>query len=74
MKLNEYLDEHGTQQTTVARRAGVHHRTVSNILQGKDILLSVALQIEDATKGKVTVYDMAPQKFIERQKNKKVLI
>jgi DNA-binding transcriptional regulator YdaS (Cro superfamily) len=65
MKLQEYLDEHGTPKNTLAKRAGIHHTTVARVLKGHEILLSVALRIEEATKGQVTCHEMAPQAYLE---------
>jgi DNA-binding transcriptional regulator YdaS (Cro superfamily) len=66
MLLREYLDEHGTLQVHVARKAGLSHRTIANALDGKDIRLSVALKIEDATKGQVTCRDLAPDSYLSK--------
>lgn len=66
MLLKDYLEEHGTQQVHVARRAGVSHRTIASALNGKDIRLSVALKIEDATKGKVTCRELAPDSYLSK--------
>ncbi len=67
MRLREYLDEHGTLQSHLARRANVHHRTIASALSGADIRLSVALQIEDATKGLVTARELAPNCYLKDQ-------
>ncbi len=71
MRLEEYLEEHGTPNIVLARRAGIHHTTVTRSLQGHEILLSVALKIEDATKGQVTCRDLAPDIYLESQPDDK---
>jgi predicted transcriptional regulator len=68
MELKEYLDECGMPMSELARRAGITHTTVYSIVKGRDIRLSVALQIEDATKGKVTPRELAPNAYISKRK------
>lgn len=70
MFLKEYLEEHGTPLRVLARRANISHATIINILAGKDIRLSVALQIEDATKGQVKCRDLAPAAYHLEKINK----
>ncbi len=67
MRLEEYLEEHGTPNIVLARRAGIHHTTLARTLQGHEILLSVALKIEDATKGQVTCRDLAPEQYLSER-------
>jgi DNA-binding transcriptional regulator YdaS (Cro superfamily) len=71
MRLHEYLEEHGTPNIVLARRAGIHHTTLARTLQGHEILLSVALKIEDATKGQVTCRDLAPDVYLESKPHDK---
>lgn len=60
MKLREYFDTHSVKIRVFARKANVSIRTVYSIMQGHDLTLSVALRIEEATHGCVTLYDMKP--------------
>ena len=64
MRLEEYLEEHGTPKIALARRAGIHHTTLKRVLEGHEILLSIALKLEDATKGEVTCRDLAPVNYL----------
>ena len=66
MELKEYLDECGMPMSELARRAGVTHTTIYSIVKGRDIRLSVALQIEDATKGRVTPREIAPNAYTSK--------
>jgi len=66
MKLKDYLNEVGIPIEKFARRAGVCATTIQNVIQGKrDLRVSVAIKIEDATLGdngkpKVTIREMVP--------------
>lgn len=72
MKLSAYLEQHGTPITVFARRIGVSGATVHNILKKrKDMWLSVALKIEEYTKGQVTCKDLLQEKFHESTKKTK---
>ena len=70
MKLNDYLEQEGITMTRFARKIGVHRHTLISILEGYDTKLSVALKIEEATKGAVKCKDLAPTK--RRQSSKEV--
>lgn len=58
MNLKEYLDETGCTLTKFAKRANMSVQTIRNILDGKDMYLSIASKIEVATKGNVTCQDL----------------
>lgn len=66
MKLKDYLIEVGIPIEKFARRAGVSATTIQNVIQGKrDLRVSIAIKIEDATLGdngkpKVTCREMIP--------------
>ena len=62
MKLSDYLKQEGIRQTIFARRIGVNINTLHNILKGYDTRLSVALSIEEVTRGSVKPKDLAPTK------------
>ena len=76
MKLKEYLSEVGIPIEKFARRAGVCATTIQNVIQEKrDLRVSVAIKIEDATLGdngkpKVTIREMVP-KHLRRVQPKK---
>lgn len=62
MKLEEYLDKYQTPVAALARKAGVCPTTIRYILYGKDIRLSVAKAVADATHGEVSLEDLAARK------------
>ncbi len=50
MNLKEFFEDTGMTQATLSRRAGVSQATISKILRGHDIRLSIAIKISNATK------------------------
>lgn len=65
MELQGYLEETGMPLAELARRASINPRTIKNILERKaDIRLSVALRLEDATKGQVKCRDLLSEEFL----------
>jgi DNA-binding transcriptional regulator YdaS (Cro superfamily) len=76
MKLKEYLNEVGIPIEKFARRVGVCATTIQNVIQEKrDLRVSIAIKIEDATLGdngkpKVTIREMVP-KHLQRINPKK---
>jgi DNA-binding transcriptional regulator YdaS (Cro superfamily) len=75
MKLQEYLDTYGTPKMALARKAGISRPSLNGILDGRDLRISVALKLEDATAGLVTCREMAPLAYeaalMNKTKNKK---
>lgn len=67
MKLNEYLTEMGIPIAGFARRVGVSMMTIRRILEGAEPKVSVALKIEELTKGQVTCHDLVS---IKKRKTK----
>lgn len=60
MKLGEYLENKGWSPSLFARKCGLSHTTVHNIVyEIKNISLNTALTIQKATDGEVTFEDMA---------------
>jgi len=53
MHLKKWLDNNGLTYQEFANRIGIHRQTIVNLMGGKDIRLSVAAKIEDATLGVV---------------------
>jgi plasmid maintenance system antidote protein VapI len=68
MKLKDYLDDLGIPIATFARKLNVSRNTLHNIIKGQDIRLSIALKIEELTKGQVTCHDLETS---SEQANKK---
>ena len=66
MKLNEYLKETGIPLVVFAKKAGISVATVNNIITNiKDMYLSVAIRIEETTKGQVTCRELISKRFNE---------
>jgi plasmid maintenance system antidote protein VapI len=53
MHLKKWLDINGLTYQEFADRIGTHRQTIVNLMAGKDIRLSMAARIEDATLGVV---------------------
>jgi DNA-binding transcriptional regulator YdaS (Cro superfamily) len=58
MQLKTYLEKLGETQLNFCKRAGISHRTLLNILNRKDIMLSIAIKIEKGTGGIVTCREL----------------
>ncbi len=58
MHLKKWLDNNGLTYQEFANRIGIHRQTIVNLMGGKDIRLSVAAKIEDATLGVVKCRDL----------------
>lgn len=57
LTLQEYLYRRGVQQTFIAKQAGVSKETINRILRrGFAPTLKLAIAIEKATNGEVSVY------------------
>ncbi len=71
MKLSEYLDERGIPIAAFARKLGISAATIHHILkENRDLRLSVAVRIEEATKGSVVCRELLPNRFLEIQNRK----
>ncbi len=71
MNLRQFLDETGMPITELARRSNVSPATIHNVLAGKkDLYLSVAIMIEEATKGRVTHRELLPEHLLEDHKGR----
>lgn len=67
MRLDQYLEDFGSTVSNIARKANLNPMTVRNILnEKKDVLLSTALSIENATKGQVTCREMLPRTLLSQ--------
>jgi hypothetical protein len=62
MKIDEYLERYRTPVNELARRANLNPLTIRYIIKGKDVLLSVAKAVSEATYGEVTLEDLAARK------------
>lgn len=61
MTLKEYLETTRITQTDLARTVGVFRGTIHNIVTGRKApSIELALKIQDATDGAVTVRDLLP--------------
>jgi DNA-binding transcriptional regulator YdaS (Cro superfamily) len=61
-KLFKYLDHHGTSQKWFANKINITPNNLNMILHGRRTPgLKLALKIENATGGLVTVYDLAKE-------------
>jgi len=68
MKLKEYFEKNCINVTAFQRKCGISMNTLYKIMQGREVYLSVALRIEDATEGKVKCQDMRPTQSYIRNK------
>lgn len=72
MRLEEYLEEYGTPLTVFAAKTGASITTILNICaQRGDLLLSIALRIEEATKGQVQCKELLPIGYKDRLDRKR---
>lgn len=60
MRLKEYLNTEGIRITVFAKRCGVSHATIIGAMKGYEMALSLALKIEEITRGVVTCKDLSP--------------
>lgn len=61
-KLQRYLKDNGISQKWFATQIGIGEHALSLIIQGRtNPRISTAMKIEKASKGAVTIYDLAPQ-------------
>lgn len=67
MKLKEYIEEVGIPINEFARRLKISPATIYNIFNDKDIRLSVAVKIEEATKGKVKCRELLSPDYLKDQ-------
>lgn len=59
MKIDEYLKTNCIQKKAFAKKIGISENTLEGIIrQKRDIRLSIALKIEQITKGEVKCMDM----------------
>lgn len=71
MLLKEYLDEVGIPITVFAKKVGTCPATIHNILHGnRDLRLSIAVKIEETTKGLVKCKDLLPRSKTVPKKHK----
>lgn len=75
MRLKDYLEDLGIPQAKFARKVGTTPRTILNAIMGKEIRLSLAVKIEEVTKGQVKCKDLLPiQKKEPRSTTKQLLL
>lgn len=58
MHLKKWLNNNGLTYQQFADKIGIHRQTIVNLMAGKDIRLSVAAKIQDATLGVVTCREL----------------
>lgn len=58
MHLKEYIDRHHISLLSVAKRLNVSHTCVRHIVNGGDVKLSTAMELEKITFGEVKPKDM----------------
>jgi plasmid maintenance system antidote protein VapI len=73
MHLKKWLVNNGLTYQEFAEKIGIHRQTIVNLMAGKDVMLSVACKIEDATLGVVKCRELHldDAKDEEKQKRKK---
>lgn len=71
MKLQKYLELYSISPTNFAALAGISMPTVYNVLNGRDITLSVAFKIQEATNECVQCKDMINDKILNRVRTRK---
>lgn len=62
MDLHKYLKDNGISQRKFSSESGVSIPTLFRIFEGGEIYLSIAVKIEKATDGAVTLNDLMPTK------------
>jgi hypothetical protein len=71
MKLKDFLFHAKKTRKKFMKESGLNRRTLCNVLAGKDMTLSVAIKIEDATQGIVTCRELFDdEKHLLRQQEK----
>ena len=68
MILKEYLEEMQIPIRKFARKVGVSTPMIYKILRGGDVRISLALAVEKATKGVVTLRELTPTAEIQLKK------
>lgn len=71
MKLYDYLQEEGIQHSHFAKRVGISLPTLAMLFKGYDCRLSVAIKIEELTRGAVKIRDLTPTVFRPSRKKPK---
>lgn len=71
MLLKKWLDNNGLTYQQFADKIGIHRQTIVNLMGGRDIRLSVAAKIQDATLGVVTCRELLSQAHDDKAYTKK---
>ena len=58
MHLKKWLSQNELTYQQFADKIGIHRQTIVNLMAGRDVMLSVACKIEDATLGVVKCRDL----------------
>jgi len=61
MNLREYLFRKRIKQNEFAKDSGVSLPTISRVLRGEDLKMSIAKRIVDASKGQISYEDIAQE-------------
>lgn len=68
MQLRDYLHYERIRQQDFALMCDIHFVTLNKIVHGqRKATLEQACRIERATTGKVTVYDLLPERFTDKK-------
>lgn len=71
MKLTEYLNDPSKKKIQIkklAKKCKITPQTIHNLMNGRDVRLSIAIRIEEQTKGKVTCMDLYDE-FIRKSED-----
>lgn len=68
MKLRDYIEKNCMSVAKFCRKCGVSRPSVARALEGENIYLYVAVQIEEATHGKVSCAEMVDREKLKAAK------
>lgn len=71
MHLKKWLVNNGLTYQEFAEKIGIHRQTIVNLMAGKDVMLSVACKIEDATLGVVKCRELHLDEVDHKEKNRR---
>jgi DNA-binding transcriptional regulator YdaS (Cro superfamily) len=68
LHIKDYLKEKGIPIRAFARKIGISHGCMHNIVNGFDMKLSVAMKIEKTTEGQVSCRELAPPERLLKER------